>query len=461
MGDRMTDREIKAAVAKVGLPNAKPIEMKDAGDRGAGRLTLAIRQMAPSKKGMAKDPTAPGRVVAEWYAVYYRAGKRRLDKIGSYPTVSLADARKTFASDFIPAITAGEDPKTVHARKRIRPDGFGTVREMFESYVENLRKNGAAASTLRVVDRMLLAERNTRKRRGGRATVDSAMATLGADRAACEIEPEDIVRHLSAIYERGSVGMAHQVRRYLAAAFNFAMKSAHDYTRKNSALRWNLKSNPVSAVPVDASATHVGERFLSPSEYRALWIWLIPYDTNSKVASAIRLQMATGQRVEEILKLKVTSWDKQEQMLLWGPKETKNGLPHSIPLARQAVPVLEGLIANGSGLYFPVRTRPNEPMSYKTVGAACRAYIKATGAAHFTPRNLRRTWKTLSGRAGISKEWCDRLQNHALGDVASKHYDRYDYLPERRAAVATWEAFLERILAGELDEKAEQAAKAA
>jgi hypothetical protein len=43
----------------------------------------------------------------------------------------------------------------------------------------------------------------------------------------------------------------------------------------------------------------------------------------------------------------------------------------------------------------------------------------------------------------------DRLQNHARGgDASSRHYDRYDYLLEKRAAMAKWSAYLDRILAG-------------
>ena len=57
----------------------------------------------------------------------------------------------------------------------------------------------------------------------------------------------------------------------------------------------------------------------------------------------------------------------------------------------------------------------------------------------FTARDLRRTCKTLMGEAGISKEIRDRIQNHALNDVSSKHYDRYDYLPEKRRALEIWE----------------------
>ncbi|MEZ9548040.1 integrase, partial [Vibrio crassostreae] len=57
----------------------------------------------------------------------------------------------------------------------------------------------------------------------------------------------------------------------------------------------------------------------------------------------------------------------------------------------------------------------------------------------FTPRDLRRTCKTLMGELGISKSLRDRLQNHALNDVSSKHYDRYEYLPEKRIALESWQ----------------------
>jgi len=43
------------------------------------------------------------------------------------------------------------------------------------------------------------------------------------------------------------------------------------------------------------------------------------------------------------------------------------------------------------------------------------------------------------GELGIAKDLRDRLQNHALNDVSSKHYDRYEYLPEKRRALELWE----------------------
>jgi hypothetical protein len=63
-----------------------------------------------------------------------------------------------------------------------------------------------------------------------------------------------------------------------------------------------------------------------------------------------------------------------------------------------------------------------------------------------TNRDLRRTWKTLAGKAGVSKEIRDRIQNHALQDVSSKSYDRWNYMPEKRAGMKRWDKFVTALL---------------
>ncbi|MNY81918.1 hypothetical protein D3C86_2237380 [compost metagenome] len=48
------------------------------------------------------------------------------------------------------------------------------------------------------------------------------------------------------------------------------------------------------------------------------------------------------------------------------------------------------------------------------------------------------------GVAGIDKELKDRLQGHAFGDVASKHYDRYSYFPEKQRGIQRWGTWLHK-----------------
>ena len=56
----------------------------------------------------------------------------------------------------------------------------------------------------------------------------------------------------------------------------------------------------------------------------------------------------------------------------------------------------------------------------------------------FSPRDLRRTFKTLGGAFGIPLEVRNRLQGHAMTDVGSIFYDRHDYLAEKREAMQKW-----------------------
>lgn len=310
-----------------------------------------------------------------------------------------------------------------------------SLKGLFEEYVESLEI--ADKRSAENVRRTLLSE------------TWGAAREIGADRPAASIMPNDIVPYLSAMHARGAIGMARQARSYVSAAFSFGLKSAHDYTRKISRASIGITINPVTAIPADPDAYRVGERFLSIDEFRAFWFWLADFQERSRKAAAVMLLMATGQRVEEILRIRDTGYDVAKKLLSWD--KTKNGLPHSIPLPDQAIEIFEGLKANKHGLYFSNQFDPTQPGNYSSFKHCIESFRKAhPDVPHFCPRDLRRTWKTLSGEAGIAKEWRDRLQNHAKSDVSSRHYDRYEYLAEKRAAMDQWSRFLARLLAGEL-----------
>ena len=65
-----------------------------------------------------------------------------------------------------------------------------------------------------------------------------------------------------------------------------------------------------------------------------------------------------------------------------------------------------------------------------------------------TPHDLRRTFRTRLPQLGIPADIRDRLMNHIPTDVGTKHYDRYQYLDEKRAALMAWDASLSAILSG-------------
>jgi integrase len=419
----ITHSQINAAI-KVATSEKRRVELRDESERGGGRLVLVTR---PLRK----------HTVSEWYALYYRDAKRRFTKIGSYPTLSLADARTRFREEYVPTIVAGAEPKNRFARvQHMEGSPDISVRDLFQAYVDHLKK--ARKVAWYQVERILLKRE------------DNAAAALGADRAAKAIEPQTIVSYLADIHVRRGVGMAHNIRAYISSAYSFGIKSAHNYTRREVIGKWDIKVNPVAAIPTDPAALKVGERFLTIVEFRTFWEWLTDNYQRSSMAPALHLMMATGQRVQEILCLTSWQYDLKERLVFWD--KTKNGLPHSLPLPGVAARILDELPANEFGLFFPHRTCPERHALHTGPNKLCALYSSEASVNPFTPRDLRRTWKTLAGRAGVSKELRDRLQNHTKADdVSARHYDRYDYLPERRAAMQQWESFLERILHGELD----------
>src|SRR5882724_353572 len=118
----ITDKQIQKAMREAPASGKRSIELKDPGERGAGRLAIVIRPMA-------------GRVAAEWYAVCYRAGKRVTAKLGSYPTMPVVEARSTFQRDYAPSISSGGG-----LASRRRAAAGGSVAALFAAYVAHLKQ---------------------------------------------------------------------------------------------------------------------------------------------------------------------------------------------------------------------------------------------------------------------------------------------------------------------------------
>jgi integrase len=154
--------------------------------------------------------------------------------------------------------------------------------------------------------------------------------------------------------------------------------------------------------------------------------------------------MLTGQRVEEIARLHEDQWDAAERIIDWS--KTKNGKPHAIPVPSLAAELIGSIKPNAYGWFFPSAMDPSRPVSRETLYSFMWRQRDRGVIPVVTNRDLRRTWKTLAGMAGVSKEIRDRIQNHALQDVSSKNYDRWTYMPEKRAGMAKWDKFVRALL---------------
>lgn len=402
----LTDRSIQHALKRV-EQRQKQENLTDGEGRGTGRLLLVLKPM-------------PTRVTADWMAQQWRDGKRTKKKIGAYPSMSLREAREIFSRDFANVIQKG---RSIKIATDTRP---GTVADLFQGYVANLKDAGKPSW------------KETEK------GLNKIADTLGRNRLAREIEPEEIVELIRPIYERGARSMADHVRCYIHAAYSWGMKSDNDY-RNTSPRRFRIPFNPASGIPTEPKVQ--GTRWLTEEEFVQLYRWLECPDTpvTPSYLRAMQVLMLTGQRVEEIARLHVDQWDAEERIIDWST--TKNLQPHAVPLPSLAAELIESIKPNEHGWFFPSAKDPSKPVSHGTLYSFVWRQRDRGVIPYVTNRDLRRTFKTLAGKAGVPKEIRDRLQNHALQDVSSKNYDRWNYMPEKRAGMAKWDKFVRALLA--------------
>jgi integrase len=361
----------------------------------------------------------PTRVTADWMAQQWRDQKRLKKKLGSYPSMPLSKARMVFNRDFADTIQKG---RSIKIAGDTRP---GTVADLFEAYVQYLKEAGKPSW------------KETEK------GLNKIADTLGRNRQAREIEPDEVADVIRPIYERGARAMADHVRSYIRSAYSWGMKSEHDY-RSSSPRRFRLAYNPAVGIPTEPK--NVGTRWLDEDEFLRLYRWLECPDApvHPPYTRAVRILMLTGQRVEEITRLHVDQWDSRDHIIDWS--KTKNGKPHAIPVPQLAAELIESIKPNAHGWFFPSATDPSKPVSAGTLYSFMWRQRDRGVIPVVTNRDLRRTWKTLAGQTGISKEIRDRIQNHTLQDVSSKNYDRWNYMPEKRAAMKKWNAFVMNLL---------------
>ena len=402
----LTDGEIRRALKQVET-TGKQLSMVDGEGHGTGRLVLVLKPM-------------PTRVTADWMAQQWRDDKRLKKKLGSYPSMTLSKAREVFNRDFAEQIQKG---RSIKIAGDTRP---GTVADLFEAYVAYLKDGGKPS--------WKEAEKGLNK----------IADTLGRNRPARDIEPDEITAIIRPIYERGKRSMADHVRSYIRSAFSWGLKSEHDY-RSTAARRFRLTYNPAAGIPTEPKT--IGTRWLSEEEFVRLYRWLECPDTpvHPSYPRAVQIIMLTGQRVEEIARLHVDQWDARERIIDW--TKTKNLQPHAVPVPSLATELIESIIPNEHGWFFPSAKDPSKPVSHGTLYSFIWRQRDRGVIPHATNRDLRRTFKTLAGKAGVPKEIRDRLQNHALQDVSSKHYDRWNYMVEKRAGMAKWDKFVRAMLA--------------
>ena len=421
----LTDKEIRAAKPRLSS-SGKSIkyELTDSTrERGVGRLV--VRVSASGSK--------------EFAYKYKVTGKVSYMQLGRFPALTLSQAREA-VKPLINLLREGKDPKTERQKEQRECEAVeqaeamkGSIQQLFKGYTDKMNADGK-----RTYEQVL------------KALEKEVYPFIPVNTKAKDVQPSDIVNILAAMIDRGAVTQSNRVRSYIVAAFNYGLKHDLDPAVASTGVKFGLTNNPAQVVPRQASAERVGDNWLNFSEVREV---LAEFHNTPRVGSQlsalVKLCFFTGgQRPYELsaTRWESVNWDDRTLLITGGV--SKNKREHLVPLTDKAITLLEELRnqSPGAEFIFTQQTNPTKHIRTDSLATAISRYREAKPEfKHFVARDFRGTCKTLMGELGISKEIRDRLQNHAMNDVSSKHYDRYDYLQEKRHALNIWQAKLDEV----------------
>ncbi len=182
-------------------------------------------------------------------------------------------------------------------------------------------------------------------------------------------------------------------------------------------------------------------RVLTDTELKKIW-----HAADGFFGDIVRLLILWGTRNGETARVR-RDWIDTGMLSIPG-EFTKNGRAHAIPLLPTARKILNSQ-PKRSDYFFPARWDDNTHFADGAWGKLKRRLDEASGVKAWKLRDIRRTFRSNMSKLGVSRDICEVLLNHISGankTELDEIYDRYDFLKEKREALAKWENRLAAIV---------------
>lgn len=351
----------------------------------------------PRGFGLRVFPPSNGKPARKTFVISYRTAGRtqRLHTIGTYGSPWTLSAARAEAKRLLLAVEREKaDPVADKARTRIEAK-TGTVRALFEAYVE-ARRRDPRRPMKRADDLLALAELHIFPKFGARAWQ--------------EVKRSEVREWIQSFAEHPYQG--NNALRALRAAYNWRMKLDDESPAKRSAA-----GNPAAGVTLFPSRPR--QMRLDLSQLPALDRALDKATTDPFLRALFRFILATGCRRSEAIGLKWEDVDLSRKTGSATFHDVKAGGSHSVPLSSEAIALLRSLKRiEGNPHVFPGRL-PHAPL----VGVD-KAWDRARSAAGIPTlriHDLRRSVGSWLGDAGFSSKQIGTVLGHR-SDITSRVY---------------------------------------
>jgi integrase len=394
----LTDTAIKKA-----KPGPRPVKLSDG-------------------KGMYLLVTEGGSKLWRWK--YRTDGKEKVMPLGSYPDVSLAEARDALGV----------------ARKQLAAGGD----PMAQRKAQKLAKQFAADNSFQTV--ALLWWEQWRNAKSPRHAND-VHKRLKADvfpaigkRPISEVQAPELVAMVKGIAARGALDIAKRALQTSSQVFRYAI--AHGLAQRNPAT--DIK-------PADILASRKASNYarIDAKDLPELLRHMEAYQGAPVTRLAMKLMALTFVRTSELIGARWAEFDLEAGRWDIPPERMKMKTSHIVPLSSQAIDILKTLqlVSGHNALLFPGERNDEKPMSNNTI---LKALERMGYKGRMTGHGFRGIASTVLHEMGLNHAHIELQLAHQERNSVSAAYNHATYLKERAKMMQHWGNYLENCTTGKV-----------
>ncbi|WP_316358664.1 tyrosine-type recombinase/integrase [Devosia sp.] len=348
-----------------------------------------------------------------WRLDYTFAAKRKTFTFGTYPALTLAEARAR-RDTAKRQLTEGIDPSLARKREQLATaaaagNTFGVITTEF---LDKMRRDKRAAPTIAKNQWML----------------ETLAAKLGPF-PITQITPRDVLSVLIAIERSGRVESALATRSAIGRVFRYAIATARAENDPTGSLRGALQRHVPTSHPALTSREEVGGLL------RAIY----SYDGWPSLVGLLKMQALCFSRPGETRSMEWSEVDMHSAVWTIPAMKAKMRREHQVPLSRQALVVLTEMksLQLHDLVVFPSMMSGKTFLSENSMNSAMRR-MGVTRAEH-TAHGFRSTASTMLNESGLySADAIEAQLAHLDTRAVRRIYNRAQYWEERVLMMQWW-----------------------
>lgn len=395
--------------------------------KNSGLTTILIKSAKPKEKpyklfdgeGLYLFVTPTGGKL--WNIKYRFEGKEKKISLGAFPAVSLSLARDKLAK-VKELIAHGTDP--MEARQTAKAEWTEATVNTFKNIINEWFKQQKNTWTEGHADKI-------------KARIDNDILPFIGDRPIKQLSAPDILEVLRRVEARGAIETAHRIRTICSQVFRYAIATNRAETDPTINLKGALQPVIEKHLAAITEPDKVAELLRAIDGYQGLFI----------VRCALQLAPMLFVRPGELRQAEWKDIDLAKGE--WAFVVSKTRQPHIVPLATQAIEILENLHKlTGQGRYlFPSARTTDRPMSNNTVNSALRRM--GFDKTEMTGHGFRAMARTILDEVlQVRPDFIEHQLAHAVKDPLGRAYNRTSHIEERKRMMQKWADYLEGLKEG-------------